>query len=326
MSNILITGAAGFIGSKTSQKLLEKGENIIGVDNINNYYDKRLKHYRLNILKQFPNFTFYRANIENRKALSDIFLNHKIDAIINLAAHAGIRNSIKYPNVYLTTNVHGTLNLLELMRKHSIKKMVQASSSSLYASQEMPFTEILPVNTPVSPYAVTKKAAEVLTYSYHYLYGLDISILRYFTVYGPAGRPDMSYFRFIKWIDEGNELILYGHGEQRRDFTYIDDIVDGTIKALKPIGYEIINLGNNHPHNILELISIIEKGLNKKAKIKNVPIQKADVMATWADISKANRLLDWAPEVSLEEGIDRTIKWNHENRSLIKRIEIDLSK
>ncbi|MCX5850080.1 MAG: SDR family NAD(P)-dependent oxidoreductase [Deltaproteobacteria bacterium] len=325
MSNILITGAAGFIGSKTSQKLLENGENVVGVDNINDYYDKRLKHHRLKTLKQFPNFTFFKVNIENRKSLSDVFLNHKIDAIINLAARAGVRYSINNPDVYLTTNVHGTLNLLELMRKHGITKMVQASSSSLYAGQEMPFTEILPVNTPISPYAVTKKAAEILAYSYHYLFGLDISILRYFTVYGPAGRPDMSYFRFIKWIDEGNDLMLYGNGEQSRDFTYIDDIVDGTIKSLKPIGYEIINLGNNHPRNILELISIIEKGLNKKAKIKNMPMQKADAMATWADISKAKRLLGWAPKVSLEEGIERTIKWSTENRPLIKRIKIDLS-
>jgi len=325
MSNILITGAAGFIGSKTSRKILENGENVIGVDNINAYYDKRLKHYRLETLKQFPNFTFYKADIENKKALADIFQNRKIDAIINLAARAGVRYSIKNPEIYLSTNAHGTLNLLELMRKHDIKKMVQASSSSLYAGQQMPFTEDLPVNNPISPYAVTKKAAEVLAYSYHYLFGLDISILRYFTVYGPAGRPDMSYFRFIKWIDEGNELLLYGNGEQSRDFTYVDDIVDGTIKALKPIGYEIINLGNNHPHNILELISIIEKFLKKRARIKNMPAQQADVTATWADISKARRLLNWIPQVSIEEGIERTIKWNIENRSLIKRIKIDLS-
>ena len=325
MSNILITGAAGFIGSRTSRKLLENGENVVGVDNINDYYDKILKHHRLDSLEKFPNFTFYEIDIENRKALSDVFQKHKIDAIINLAARAGVRYSIKNPDVYLTTNAHGTLNLLELMRKHDITKIVQASSSSLYAGQEMPFTETLPVNTPISPYAVTKKAAEVLAYSYHYLFGLDISILRYFTVYGPAGRPDMSYFRFIKWIDEGNELTLYGNGEQRRDFTYVDDIVDGTIKALKPIGYEIINLGNNHPHNMLELISIIEKILNKKAQIKNMPAQKADVTATWADINKAKKLLGWVPKISLAEGIENTVKWHVENRPLIKRIGIDLS-
>lgn len=321
----MITGAAGFIGSATSRKLLENGENIVGIDNINDYYDKRLKHHRLDSLKQFPNFTFYEADIENREALSEIFRKQEIDAVINLAARAGVRYSIKNPEVYLKTNAYGTLNILELMRKHGIAKMVQASSSSLYAGQEMPFTETLPVNTPISPYAVTKKAAEVLAYSYHYLFGIDVSILRYFTVYGPAGRPDMSYFRFIKWIDEGRELIIYGNGEQKRDFTYIDDIVDGTIKALKPIGYEIINLGNSHPHSIIELISIIEKRLNKKAEIRNMPVQMADVEATWADISKAKRLLGWVPKISLEEGIDRTVEWYIEKRPLIREIEIDLS-
>lgn len=325
MKNILVTGAAGFIGSRTSLKLLESGKKVIGIDNINDYYDKRLKHYRLDALKQFPEFTFYEIDIENKDALSEVFLKHKIDAIINLAARAGVRYSIKNPEVYLTTNAYGTLNILELMRKQGVAKIVQASSSSLYAGQKMPFTETLPVNTPVSPYAVTKKAAEMLAYSYHCLFGIDVSILRYFTVYGPAGRPDMSYFRFIKWIDEGRELILYGNGQQQRDFTYIDDIVDGTIKALKPMGYEIINLGNSHPHSILELISIIEKRLNKKAVVKNMPVQKADVEATWADIGKAKKLLDWDPKVSLEEGIEKTVKWHMENSQLIGNIEIDIS-
>lgn len=325
MSNILVTGVAGFIASRTARKLLENGESVVGVDNINDYYDKRLKHHRLKELKEFPNFVFYKVDIENRETLSDVFLNHKIDAIINLAARAGVRYSIKNPDVYLATNAHGTLNLLELMREHDITKMVLASSSSLYAGQKMPFTEDLAVNRPVSPYAVTKKAAEVLAYSYHYLFGLDISILRYFTVYGPAGRPDMSYFRFIKWIDEGKELILYGSGEQKRDFTYVDDIVNGTIKALKPLGYEIINLGDNNPHTMLEMISMIEKGFSKKAVIKYLPVQRADVDATWADISKAKRILDWEPKISLNDGIEKTIQWYLENRELIKKIEIDLS-
>lgn len=325
MLNIMITGVTGFIGAAVALRLLESGARVIGVDNINDYYDKRLKHHRLTRLKQFLEFTFYKVDIENREALSDVFLRHKIDAIINLAARAGVRYSIKNPDVYLTTNARGTLNLLELMREHDIMKMVLASSSSLYTGQEMPFTEDLAVNTPVSPYAVTKKAAEVLTYSYHYLFGLDISVLRYFTVYGPAGRPDMSYFRFIKWIDEGKELILYGNGEQKRDFTYVDDIVDGTVKALKPLGYEIINLGDNNPHNMLEMISMIETGLDKKADIKHMPVQKADVDATWADVRKAKRLLDWEPKVPLDEGINKTIQWYLENRSLLSRIEIDMS-
>jgi len=322
---ILVTGAAGFIGAHTTRKLLELGNTVVAVDNINDYYDTKMKRHRLDDLKQFPNFIFYKVDIENMFTLSEVFLKHRIDAIINLAARAGVRYSIKNPHIYLTTNAHGTLNLLELMREYEISKMVLASSSSLYAGQGMPFTEDLAVNTPTSPYAVTKKAAEVLAYSYHNLFDLDISILRYFTVYGPAGRPDMSYFRFIKWIDEGNELMLYGNGEQSRDFTFVDDIVDGTIQALKPVGYEIINLGNNQPHNILDLISIIEKELAKKAKIKYMPAQKADATATWADIGKAKKVLDWEPKVSLEEGIDKTIHWYYENRDLMKSIEIDLS-
>ena len=325
MSTILVTGVAGFIASRVAQRLLSEGETVIGVDNINDYYDKKLKHYRLNLLKQFPNFSFYRTDIEDISQLSDVFLKHKIDSIINLAARAGVRYSIKNPHIYLTTNAHGTLNLLELMREHDIQKMVLASSSSLYAGQQMPFTEDLPVNTPISPYAVTKKAAEVLAYSYHYLFGFDISVLRYFTVYGPAGRPDMSYFRFIKWIDEGEELILYGDGGQKRDFTYVDDIVDGTIRALRPLGYEVINLGDNHPHNMLEMISMIERGLGKTARIKNMPLHKADAEATWADITKARKLLGWEPQISLEDGIGKTIQWFRENRDLVRRIEIDLS-
>ncbi|HUN55065.1 MAG TPA: GDP-mannose 4,6-dehydratase [Smithella sp.] len=325
MNNILITGAAGFIGSGVSRKLLEQGKKVIGIDNINDYYDRRLKNLRLKALKKCPNFTFCKVNINNKKDLSEVFHKHKIHAIINLAAHSGVRNSMAHPDVYLTTNAHGLLNLLELMRKHDVKKMVQASSSSLYAGGEMPFTENLPVNTPISPYAVSKKAAELIAHAYHHLFGLDITILRYFTVYGPAGRPDMSCFRFIKWIDEGRELILYGNGEQSRDFTYIDDIVDGTIKALKPAGYEIINLGSNHPRNLLEMISMIEKCLNRKARIKKLPAQNSDVTATWADIGKAKSLLCWAPKVSLEEGMERTIRWHIENRPFIRRIEIDLT-
>ncbi|HAR94993.1 MAG TPA: nucleotide sugar epimerase [Deltaproteobacteria bacterium] len=325
MNNILITGAAGFIASKVALRLLSEGESVIGVDNINDYYDKKLKHYRLSLLQQFPNFTFYRIDIEDKGLLSDVFLKHKIDNVINLAARAGVRYSIKNPHVYLTTNAHGTLNLLEMMREHDIEKMVLASSSSLYAGHKMPFTEDLPVNNPISPYAVTKKAAEVLAYSYHYLFQFDISVLRYFTVYGPAGRPDMSYFRFIKWIDDGEELILYGDGEQKRDFTYVDDIVDGTIRALRPLGYEVINLGNNHPYTMIEMIAIIEKGLGRAARIKTLPVHRADAEATWADISKAKRLLDWEPKVSLEEGLDNTIQWFKQNRDFVRKLEIDLS-
>ena len=202
MSTILVTGAAGFIASKTADLLLQQGNKVIGIDNLNDYYDVKLKHYRLDKLKQHQKFSFYHIDIEQHNDLEKIFLQYKFDAVINLAARAGVRYSIQNPYVYVNTNEIGTLNLLELMRKNNVKKMVIASSSSLYAGQNMPFTENLPVNTPISPYAASKKAAEMMCYTYHYLYGLDITILRYFTVYGPAGRPDMSIFRFCKWIDD----------------------------------------------------------------------------------------------------------------------------
>jgi len=201
MEKILVTGTAGFIGWRTSQKLLEEGRQVIGIDNMNDYYDVKLKTRRLEGLKQNKSFTFYQLDIENLAAMDPIFKDNKIGAVVNLAARAGVRYSIENPHVYMSTNAQGVLNLLELMRKYDVRKLVHASTSSLYAGQKMPFTEDLPVNTPISPYAATKKAAEAMAYSYHYLFGLDISVLRYFTVYGPSGRPDMSIFRFVKWVD-----------------------------------------------------------------------------------------------------------------------------
>ncbi len=323
---ILLTGAAGFIGWETARRLLSSGKRVLGVDNLNDYYDVRLKEYRLEDLKSREKFSFYRADIEDLKALENIFAAHRIDAVINLAARAGVRYSIENPFVYMTTNAYGTLNLLELMRKYGVKKIVLASTSSLYAGQKMPFSEELPVNTPISPYAASKKAAEVMVYSYHYLFGIDASVVRYFTVYGPAGRPDMSMFRFIKWIDEGDELVLYGDGSQSRDFTFVSDIAEGTIKALKPVGYEVINLGNSHPHELSEMISLAEHYLGKKARVKKEPFQKTDMMATWADNGKAKRLLDWEPQVPFSEGVGKTVDWYLGNKEWLRDIRIDMSK
>jgi len=325
-SSILLTGCAGFIGWETGKRLLGQGRRVVGVDNLNDYYDVRLKEHRVENLEGHENFQFYRGDIEDLKTLDRIFGENTISAVVNLAARAGVRYSIENPHVYVSTNTEGTLNLLELMRKHGVKKIVLASTSSLYAGQKMPFSEELPVNTPISPYAASKKAAEVMIYSYHYLFGIDASVLRYFTVYGPAGRPDMSVFRFIKWIDEGQELILYGDGSQSRDFTFVSDIAEGTIRALRPVGFEIINLGNSHPHDLTEMISLIERFLGKKARIKQMDFQKTDMMATWADIGKAKRLLGWEPEVALEEGLRRTVEWYLSNRGWLKDIEIDMSK
>ncbi len=320
--NILLTGAAGFIGSKVSEMLLRENYEVIGIDNINNYYDIKLKLWRLDNLKKFNNFKFYKNDIEDFNFLKEIFQLHHPDAIINLAARAGVRYSLKNPFIYLSTNAAGTLNLLELCKEYNVPKFILASTSSLYAGQKMPFNEELPVNTPISPYAASKKAAESMAYTYHYLYGIDVTVLRYFTVYGPAGRPDMSIFRFIKWIMEGVPLEIYGDGNQERDFTYVDDIAEGTIKALKPAGYEIINLGNNHPHKLSEAIKLIEKYTEREAFFKYKEFHKADMKATWANIDKANKYLDWQPEIDLEEGIKRTVQWSKDNWEWIKAIKI----
>jgi len=323
MGSILVTGAAGFIGWKTCEKLLEYGYTVVGIDNLNHHYDVRLKEWRLSQLEGFANFTFHKLDIEHIEALRSLFQKHKFDAVINLAARAGVRASVEDPHVYFTTNTLGTLNLLELCKEFDIRKFILASTSSLYAGQNMPFKEDLPVNAPISPYAASKKAAEVLSYTYHSLYGIDVSILRYFTVYGPAGRPDMSIFRFIKWIDEGAPLQLFGDGSQSRDFTYVDDIAEGTIKALKNVGYEIINLGGgNKPYSLKYIISLIEKFLDKKAKIEYKPFHIADMKASWADISKANKLLGWQPRIGIEDGLKMTVEWHVKNRDWLKQVQL----
>ena len=323
MKSILVTGAAGFIGGKIAEKLLLSGKTVIGIDNMNDYYDVRLKKHRLAELKEHAGFHFYKCDIEDIDALDKIFRKHEIEAVINLAARAGVRYSMENPHVYMTTNANGTLNLLEQMRMHDIKKMVLASTSSLYAGQKMPFKETLPVNTPISPYAASKKAAEVMAYAYHHLYGMDISVVRYFTVYGPAGRPDMSIFRFIKWIDDGTPIELFGDGTQSRDFTYVDDIADGTISALKEIGYEIINLGGGkNPISMLYIIKKIEKILDKKAGVDQKPFHAADMKETWADIGKAWKLLKWKPAVDIDEGLERSVKWYRDNIGWLKNIKL----
>ena len=318
----MVTGAAGFIGSKTCELLLESGHEVIGIDNMNDYYDVSIKEHRLMGLKKYDSFEFFRIDIEDKKSLEELFISNKLSAVLNLAARAGVRYSMENPNIYMTTNAIGTLNILELMKKYEIKKMVLASTSSLYAGQKIPFKEILPVNEPISPYAASKKAAEVMCYTYHYLYDFDISVVRYFTVFGPAGRPDMSILRFIKWLDEDKPIILFGDGTQSRDFTYVDDIAKGTIKAIKNVGYEIINLGGGrNPISINYVIERIEELLGKKAKIDKKPLNKADMMETWADIEKADRLLDWKPEVDFLDGLKQTIKWHLDNREWLRNVD-----
>lgn len=320
---ILVTGAAGFIGWKTSGFLLERGREVVGIDNMNDYYDVRLKEHRLKGLKKHGGFHFQGIDIEDVESLDRLFRDNRIETVINLAARAGVRYSIDNPRIYMTTNAMGTLNLLEMMNKHGTKKLVLASTSSLYAGQPIPFREDLPVNTPISPYAASKKAAEVMAYSYHYLYGLDISVLRYFTVYGPAGRPDMSIFRFIKWIDTGQPLRVFGDASQTRDFTYIDDIADGTVRAMKDVGYEIINLGGGKtPHSLIDVIKKIEGLLGRKAVIEYLPFNRADLMETMADISKARRVLGWKPETDLDTGLGQCVEWYLKNRTWLDEISL----
>lgn len=322
MKRILVTGIAGFVGNKVAEMLLKDKYQVIGIDNLNDYYDIKLKLWRLNILKKNEYFKFYQTDIENYDDLNAIFKVHSPEAVINLAARAGVRYSLENPFIYLSTNAGGTLNLLELCKEYNIPKFILASTSSLYAGQKMPFKEELPVNSPISPYAASKKSAEAMAYTYYYLYGIDVTILRYFTVYGPAGRPDMSIFRFIKWIVEGSPLEIFGDGSQERDFTYIDDIARGTIKALKPLGYKIINLGNNHPHKLSEAIELIEKYTGEQAQFNYKEFYKTDMKATWADIEKARKLLGWQPQVSLEEGIKRTVQWTKDNWEWVQNISL----
>ena len=342
---ILVTGAAGFIGSKVAELLLAEGHTVVGVDNLNDYYDVRLKNHRANtLLGQAENprtppiltensarlakaesadgqFHFYHLDIENQQSVDALFEAHEFASILNLAARAGVWHSMENPYVYMSTNTVGTLNLLEAMRRREVNKMVLASTSSLYAGQEMPFVETQPVNTPISPYAATKKAAELMAHSYHYLYGLDISVVRYFTVFGPCGRPDMSMFRFIEWILNEKPIELFGDGEQSRDFTYVDDIARGTIAGQKKVGYEVINLGGgNNPVSINWLIKQFETALAKRATVKHLPLHKTNLKSSWADIAKAKRLLDWEPQVSLEDGIRKTVEWHQANRAWLTDI------
>jgi dTDP-glucose 4,6-dehydratase len=318
----LLTGCAGFIGSHVAQLLLDGGDEFVGIDNLNHAYDVRLKEWRLAQLRKDRRFSFTQLDITDREKLRELFQKHDFDAVINLAARAGVRQSLENPWIYFDANVTGTLNLVELCKEFDVAKFVLASTSSIYGESERPFCESQPASQPLSPYAASKKAAEVLCHAYHYLHGLDVTVLRYFTVFGPAGRPDMSIFRFIHWISEGEPLQLFGDGLQERDFTYVDDIARGTLLALKPAGYEIINLGGDHPVSLRGIITSLEDLLCKKAKIVHLKMHPTDVLATWADISKAKSLLGWEPQISLDEGLKRTVNWYFKNAQWVKELQL----
>jgi UDP-glucuronate 4-epimerase len=327
MEHYLLTGCAGFIASKVAERLLQAGHAVVGVDNLNDAYDPRLKQWRLAQLQSQKNFRFHHADITDRAAMEPLFAAGRgqppFAAGVNLAARAGVRPSVSNPWIYYQANCTGTLNLLELCRQSGVRKFLLASTSSLYGKHnQAPYREDADTNRPLSPYAASKKAAETLAFTYHHLHGLDISVPRYFTVYGPAGRPDMSVFRFVRRIAEGEPIIVFGDGAQSRDFTFVDDIAAGTVAALRPLGYEVINLGGDRPLRLSAIIQQIAELTGKTPEIEYRPAHPADVPTTWADVSKAARLLGWKPEISIEDGLRRCVEWYYANREMARSLEL----
>jgi nucleoside-diphosphate-sugar epimerase len=323
MSHYLVTGAAGFIGARTIEMLIEQGHTVVGVDNMNDAYDVRIKEFRLRNLQKLNGFEFVRDDISDKEILNrkSAIVNRKFDAIINLAARAGVRFSVSDPWVFLQSNIIGTLNMLELCRQTGCPKFLLASTSSIYgANPPYPTPESASSSEPLQPYAASKKGAEVLAHSYHYLYGIDVSVVRYFTVYGPAGRPDLAIFRFVQWISEERPVLVNGDGKQSRGFTFVDDIARGTLAALKPTGYEIINLGGHEVITINDLITLTEELVGKKANVQYGPPNLADMFTNWADVSKAREMLGWNPQVKLREGIGRLVEWYRAERAWAKDI------
>ncbi len=312
---ILLTGCAGFIGSHVSEALLKRGDSVVGVDNINDYYDTKKKEKNLEILKKNKNFIFYKEDIRNYEGLKEIFDKEKPDKVVHIAARAGVRPSIQNPLLYEEVNVKGTLNLLDLAKDHKIKSFVFASSSSVYGNRKkIPFSETDNVDNPISPYAATKKAGELICYTYHHLYNMKITCLRFFTVYGPRGRPDMAPYLFTDWIYNGKPIKRFGDGSTKRDYTFITDIVKGVVASIdKELDFEIINLGNNKPVMLNDFIKTIEKVTGKKAVIKELPMQPGDVDITYADVSKAEKLLGFKPTTSIEEGMKKFFEWYKKN-------------
>lgn len=310
----MVTGAAGFIGFHLCQALLDRGIPVIGLDNLNDYYDVGLKRARLKQLEGRKGFTFFLEDIAHFSGMKEIFRTRPVQRICHLAAQAGVRYSLENPFSYQKSNLEGFLNLLELARGTGVENFVFASSSSVYgANQKTPFSVDDRVDTPVSLYGATKRANELMAYSYSHLFGIPCAGLRFFTVYGPWGRPDMALFLFTDAILHNRAINVYNHGRMKRDFTYIDDIIQGILAALeRPFAFEIFNLGNSDPVDLLDFIAAIEDGLGKKAKKNMMPMQPGDVPATAADIDKSRELLGFNPQTSLREGVRRFLAWYRE--------------
>ncbi len=332
LKNVLITGVAGFIGFHLAKRLLEEGKIIWGIDNLNNYYDPSLKQARLNILKDYNNFKFFKVSLEDSSTIEQIFLDNPLDVVVNLAAQAGVRYSLKNPRAYIDSNIVGFLNILEGCKKTKVKHLVFASSSSVYGGNtNMPFSVHDNVDHPISLYAATKKSNELMAHTYSHLFGLPCTGLRFFTVYGPWGRPDMALFKFTKAILEDKPIDVYNYGKMKRDFTYIDDIVEGVVRVIEKIPtsnpnwdsnnpdpstsfapYKLYNIGNNNPVELSYFIELIEKNLGKKAKKNLLPLQPGDVVATYADVTDLEKDVGFKPSTSLEVGIANFIKWYKE--------------
>jgi len=329
MSNYLITGSAGFIGFHLCKRLLSENHNIIGLDNLNNYYDVSLKESRLNMLKQYDNFTFYKAYLEDNEAIKNIFASHDISVVINLAAQAGVRYSLENPMAYIDSNIVGFVNILEACRHNKVKHLIYASSSSVYGSNtHIPFSVHDNIDHPISLYAATKKSNELMAHVYSHLFGIPTTGLRFFTVYGPWGRPDMALFLFTRSILEGKPIKVFNHGNMMRDFTYVDDIIEGIVRLIpkppKPnpewdsenpdpgtssAPYKVYNIGNNSPVQLSRFIEAIEEKLGKKAIKKYLPMQPGDVPATYADVDDLMRDVGFKPATSVEDGIGRFVDW-----------------
>ncbi len=319
-SKVILTGAAGFIGSHLAKRLLETGVEVVGIDNINDYYDVNLKYHRLSLLEKYENFTFIRCDISNKDELNRIFEEHKAEVVINLAAQAGVRYSIENPQVYIDSNVIGFFNILEACRNNPVKHLVYASSSSVYGnSDKIPFSVDDRADNPISLYAATKKSNELMAYTYSHLFGIPATGLRFFTVYGPAGRPDMAYFSFTKKILAGEPIKLFNYGELERDFTYVDDIVEGIMNIIPTVPEEkngarakVYNIGNNKPVALKEFVAALEDAIGVKAKIEYLPMQPGDVYRTYADISELEKDFGFRPQTDIRTGLKKFAEWYKE--------------
>jgi len=312
---VLVTGAAGFIGSNLAEKLARQGQQVVGLDNFNDYYDPAKKRANEQRLNRYDNFKMIEADVRDRQGIFDIFAQEKFDRVAHLAALAGVRNAVKYPALYVEVDYNGSQHLMDAAREHGIDNFVFASTSSVYGStRQIPFVETDPCDRPLQPYAAAKRAVEILGYTYHHLFDLNFTAIRFFTVYGPNGRPDMMAYLLADSITKGREIPLYNNGEMYRDWTFVEDITDGVVAALeRPLGYEIINLGRGEPVLLNDFVRIMESLAGRQANLVEAPKLAADVVRTYADVGKARRLLDYNPQVSVEEGVARFWEWYREN-------------